>query len=188
MSLDALDFAMTIEPNREPFAWSLALAAAALIGTLASACMMPFVAIGVASAATMSRPRAAVTISGIWGVNQILGFGLLGYPFTSHAIAWGIALGAAALGAMLLAAYLLRGRPIATLRLVAVFAAAFCAYEAGLFLFALFAGGTGTFTPSIVLRILANDGAWFVGVMALHRVLTRTAPSVFGASLPAGAR
>ena len=136
----------------------------------------------------MTRPRAAVTIFGIWAVNQILGFGLLGYPLDAYAISWGVALGGASLAAMLLAARLLSGRSELGPRLLLVFAAAFGAYEALLFGFALVAGGTQTFTASIVQQILANDGLWFAGLMALHLVLTRAAPRVFGTGLAFGAR
>ena len=177
---------MNANPARAAIAWPITLAAAALIGTLASACMMPFVAIAVASAATMRRPQAAITIGGIWAINQILGFGLLGYPLTPYAIAWGIALGGAAVCTMLFAARLANGRRELGVSIVPVFAVAFCAYEAMLFGVALVVGGTGTFTPAIVLQILSNDGLWFAGLMALHLGLTRTAPRVFGAGLSFG--
>ena len=60
--------------------------------------------------------------------------------------------------------------------------AAFAAYEVLLFAFALVAGGTDTFTPAIVLRILANDAAWLAGLAILYRLLTRAAPRLFGAA------
>jgi len=164
-------------------AWPVALAATALVGTLASACMMPFVAIAVASAVSMTWSRAAMTIVGIWAINQILGFSLLGYPPTAFAFAWGGALCAASLGAMLVATFLLAGRRELGIRLALTFVAAFVAYEGGLFGFALAAGGTGTFTSSIILQILANDAIWFAGLIALHIVLTRAAPRVFGVGL-----
>lgn len=166
-----------------PLGWQLAIAAATIAGTLATACMMPFVALAAVTAATMPRRQAAITIAGIWAVNQLLGFTLLGYPTDPTTIAWGGALGIATLGAMMIAAAVL-GRGAATLaRLAVAFASAFVAYEAGLYLFALVAGGTGTFTAGIVSRILLNDAGWCAALVAIHMVLTRVAPRAFGRPL-----
>lgn len=164
-------------------AWPVALVTTAVLGTLASACLMPFVAVGVATAATMSRARAAATIGGIWAINQALGFGLLGYPPTVFAVAWGLALGAAALLAMLVARGILGSHHHLTPRLLTAFAAGFAAFEGGLYGFALVAGGTGTFTVAIIAQILTNDALWFVGLIALHLALTRAAPGLFGTGL-----
>lgn len=164
-------------------AWPIALAAAAVLGTLAIACMMPFVALAVAAALTMPRARAAATITAIWATNQLLGFGLLGYPLTGYALSWGGALLGASLGAMLLAARLFDAPRPLSYALPLVFLAAFAAFEAALFGFALLIGGTETFTPTIVLQLLTNDVLWFAGLLALHGVLTRAAPRVFGPGL-----
>lgn len=165
------------------FAWGAALAAVAVLGTLATACMMPFVALAVATAATMSRSRAIVLLAGVWAINQLLGFALLGYPFTAYAFAWGAALGIATIVAMLVASAVLAQRPSSAAQLVLAFGAAFVAYEGGLFCFALVAGGTQTFSTKIVLQILTNDAMWFVGMIALQLILTRSAPRMFGPSL-----
>lgn len=162
-------------------AWPFALAAAAALGSLAAACMVPFVGLAVVAAATMGRGRAAATVSGVWIVNQLLGFGLMGYPWTADAAEWGLALGVGSLAAVGIAGAVLRGRRnLAVLPLLATFAAAFAGYEALLYGFALVAGGTETFAPAIVLQILVNDGSWFAGLTALHLALTRAAPGLFG--------
>lgn len=166
--------------DSSPVAWPLALAAAATLGTLATACMMPFVAVATIAAATMDRPRALAAIVGVWAINQLLGFGLLGYPMTAYAASWGVALGVAGVASLLVARRVLGGTAPTAVRLGLAFGAAFAAYELLLFAFSLVAGGTGTFTPSIVLSILANDAAWLVGMAALHIVLTRAAPRLFG--------
>lgn len=169
--------------ERGAVAWPLALAAATVFGSLASACMLPFVALGVATAATMPRPRAAATLGAVWGINQLLGFTVMGYPPTVDAFAWGVALGVATLVTMFVASRLLGEQPRTLTRLLVAFAGAFAAYEGGLFGFALIAGGTGTFTPAIVLLILKNDAMWCTGLLALHVVLTRAAPRLFGPTL-----
>jgi len=155
--------------------WPLTLAAATILGTLATACMMPFVGLAVVAAATMRTPTMLVTILGAWGVNQLLGFGLLGYPLEGYAIVWGLALGAASLAAGLLARSLF-ARGVTLPRALAVFAAAFVLDEALLFGFALLVGGTGTFTLAIIGRLFANDALWCGGLALLHVVLTRAAP------------
>jgi hypothetical protein len=163
------------------FAWPAALGLATIAGTLASACMMPLVALAVLATATMPPQRAALTVLSAWAANQALGFLALGYPATSYAAAWGLALGLASLGAGLVARAVLRGqREFAVAPMLAAFGASFVAYEALLFGFALVAGGADTFTPTIVLRIFSNDAAWFAGLGALYIVLTRAAPRWFG--------
>lgn len=175
--LDTLDH----EQTGPGLAWSLALATATVAGSLAAACMMPFVALAVLAAATMTLRRAALTIGAIWATNQALGFTVLGYPATAYAVAWGAALGGAALVAALTARGLLRGRAdLAAGPLLLAFIAAFIAFEGLLFGFALVVGGTETFAPAIVLQILINDALWFAGLSALYLVLTRAAPGLFG--------
>ena len=166
------------------WAWPGALATATIAGSLAAACMIPFVALAVLAAATMPARRAYLTIGAIWATNQTLGFTVLGYPATAYAAVWGAALGVASLSAGLVARTLLRGRDdLAVAPMLLAFGAAFVAYEGLLFAFALVAGGTGTFTPAIVLQILVNDGLWFAGLSALYVALTRAAPRWFG-SMP----
>jgi hypothetical protein len=162
-------------------AWPLTLAAATILGTLATACMMPFVGLAVVAAATMRTPAMLVTILGAWGVNQILGFGLLGYPLEGYALAWGVALGAASVAAGLLAQALFAGS-VTLPRAITVFTAAFVLDEALLCAFALAVGGTGTFTPAIVLRLFANDALWCGVLAGLHVVLTRVAPRWYAAA------
>jgi hypothetical protein len=173
---------MTMRQNRPEttFVWPVALALAAVLGTLATACMMPFVAVATIAAATMDRPRALVSVSGVWAINQLLGFGLLGYPLTTYAVTWGLALGAVSIAAMLVARRVMGGRRLTVAMLGGAFVVSFAAYEGLLLLFSLAAGGTGTFTPAIVLMILANDAVWLVGMAALHATLTRLAPGLFG--------
>lgn len=161
-------------------AWPAALGTATVLGTLAAACMMPFVGLAVVAGTTMSTRRAALTVATIWAFNQLAGFTLLGYPMTGYAFAWGAALGLASMTAMLIARRVTTGTSGAVAYLAGAFLMAFVAYETLLFGFALLAGGVETFAPAIVLQILINDGLWFVGLTALYIVLTRAAPRWFG--------
>lgn len=162
-------------------AWPLALATATIVGSLAAACMMPFVALSVLAVATMPLRRAVLTIGCIWAANQALGFTVLGYPGTLYAVVWGAALGLAALAAGLIARMVLRSRrDLAAVPVLVSFGAAFIAFEGLLFGFALVAGGTETFTPTIVTQILLNDALWLAGLSVLYVALARAAPNWFG--------
>lgn len=166
----------------ETVAWQAVLAASAVLGSLALACMLPFAALATIAAATMTRGRALLTITAAWAVNQAIGFGLLGYPRVADTIGLGGALLVAALGAVLVAKSILGDRrDLVAARLVAAFAAAFVAYEVIQFGFAHVFGGVENFAPAIVLQILTNDAIWLAGLAGARIVLTRSAPAVFGA-------
>lgn len=155
--------------------WAGAIALAAVAGSLATACMMPFVAVAVMAAATLPARQAVATVLVAWATNQVLGFGLMGYPLTGYAIGWGIALGAASLGAWAVAAAALaqvRGEA----RLVLAAIAAFAADELLLYGYAHLAGGLATFTPSIIGELALNEGLWLVALLAARALLHRTAP------------
>lgn len=175
---------ITTMPNEiRRYAWPATLATATILGSLAAACMMPFVALAVITAATMSRSRGLVTIGAIWATNQILGFTIMGYPQTGYAFAWGVALGVASILALLVARGIFFARTgITTIRMVGAFVLAFAIFEGGLFGFALIAGGTETFSASIIGQILTNDAMWFAGLALMYLLLTRAAPNVFGPS------
>ena len=161
--------------------WPLALAAVALIGSLAFACIFPFVAIAVVCAATMRGRDAVATVGALWVVNQAVGFTLMGYPHDASTYAWGIAIGLASIASVVIAMPIVGvGRPLTVVRLVAAFGAAFVAYEGLLFAFALYAGGLETFSADIVGLIARNDAMWFVGLMLLRLALTGVAPRWFG--------
>lgn len=165
----------------EAVAWPLTLAAAALLGTVIIACMMPFVAIATVAAATMSRAQAVTAVIGVWAVNQVLGFGALGYPLTAHALMWGVALCAASIAALFVTRRVIGGAAPSVLRLASAFAAAFIVYEGLLYALSLVeGGGSEMFTPQVVLSILLNDAVWLAVLTAMHAGLLRLAPQVFG--------
>src|SRR5882724_9626307 len=75
-SLDAReDFRMTddfdhTDNSVQSTAWPAALALAVVAGSLATSCLMPFVALAVAAAATMPWRRAMATLAAGWLTNQ----------------------------------------------------------------------------------------------------------------------
>lgn len=155
--------------------WSAAIAVAAVAGSVLTACMMPFVAVAVMAAATLRTRQAVATVAVAWGANQALGFGLMGYPLTSYAIGWGIALGAASLLSLAVAVAILR-RGIWHMRLALAGVAGFAAFEALLYGYAHLAGGLGTFTPAIIGQLALNEGLWLAALLAARALLHRAAP------------
>ena len=160
-------------PLNWPAALWMAFMAAASAGlSLGFACAAPLAAFAAVAALTLSRRNAVLATLGAWLASQAAGYGCLGYPLTADSFAWGAAFGVSALLAM--AAARLSGtfvagrfRPAVP---VAAFAAAFAAYEAGLFSAALaFLGGTEEFTLSITGRVLEINAAVALAMLLLNQ-------------------
>ncbi len=144
------------------------LAATTLSGTVVLACMMPFAAIAAIAALFLPGRHGVVAIGLCWLGNQALGFGLMGFPWNAATFAAGLSL----LGACLVAFAVARaagekGGP------VLAFLAAFGAFEASLFAYALAFGDVAMFAPGIVGLIALNDGLWFAGLWLGWQVLAR---------------
>lgn len=161
--------------------WLATLAAAAVLGSMALACMTPFTALAVVAAFTLPRGAGIVTVLGAWGVNQVIGYGMLGYPTDPATIGRGVTLAVAALAAFAVGrmARSPDGAIVGT-RAIIGFLAAFAAYEAVNFAGALLLGGTENFTAAIVWMIGSNDALWFGGLLALAILLRGFAPARFG--------
>jgi hypothetical protein len=163
-------------------AWALVLAVATVAGSLAASCMMPFVALAVMSAATMTRARAAMTLAAAWAANEAIGFTLLHFPMNAGSFGWGAAALVAALGAMLAASLAVASGRLSLGRLAAASALGFAAYESLMFAWGLAGGGLSTFTPAIVGQIALNEAGWLAALAAGHLFLTWRAPRLFGAA------
>ena len=151
--------------------WVSLLAAASVMFSLGLACATPLAAFAAAAALTSSRRDALVLIISVWFANQLVGFSMLGYPWTASTFAWGVALGAAAVLATL-AGQWTATRSADAARIVSFLTtglAAFAAYEAALFVVAFtWLGGTEDFTVAILGRIFVINAAALVGLLVLH--------------------
>jgi hypothetical protein len=146
--------------------WSALLFAASLGFTFGFACAVPFAAFSAITALTLNRRDALLLTVALWLVNQIIGFTILHYPWDGTTFAWGAVLGVVALLTTGAAFAVISGRP-AVVTAMASFAAAFIAYEGGLYLVsATVMGGTEDFTTAIVVRILEINAAGFAGLLA----------------------
>ena len=76
--------------------WLATLVVATFAFTLVFACAAPFAAFGAAAALTLSRRDALVVTVALWLANQLTGFLVLEYPWTLNSLAWGPAIGIAA--------------------------------------------------------------------------------------------
>ncbi len=165
----------------------LALLVAASVGfSLGFACATPFAAFAAAAALTLKRRDALLLAAAVWLANQVVGFGFLAYPWTAETLAWGVALGAATvLAAMAARATALGLSQLGRLEAaLAAFLAAFAVYEGTLLAVALaLLGGTDAFSPEIVGRIFAINGAAFAGLLVLNR-LARVVGLAAGPDLP----
>jgi hypothetical protein len=109
-----------------------------------------------------------------WLINQFVGYGMLGYPWTLNSVAWGIALGVATLLATVAAGrvYRMRRAIPSVLRFMIAFVAAFLAFEAAIFATALFLGGLQDFTIGIISYVFVINAATFLGLVVLYSLLT----------------
>jgi hypothetical protein len=144
------------------------LAATTLSGTVAIACMMPFAAVATIAALAMERRAGIAAVLACWLGNQVLGFGVLGFPWDGATLTAGLSLLAASLVAFAAVRGLGgRGGPLLAI------CAGFAAFEASLFAYALAFGDTAMFAPRIVGLVALNDALWFAGLWLGWQVLSR---------------
>jgi hypothetical protein len=154
--------------------WLAILIGSSLLFSAGFACAAPFEAIGAAAAITLGR-RDALLASGVtWLINQCVGYGMLGYPWTFTSVASGIALGAATLLATVAAGgtYRMRTAIPSVLRVGFAFIAAFIVFEAGIFAAALLLGGLQDFTIGIISYVFVVNAATFVGLVVVYSLVT----------------
>jgi hypothetical protein len=150
----------------------LAILVVATIGfTLVFACAAPFAAFGAAAALTLSRRDALLTTVAVWLVNQAAGFLIVGYSWTANSVAWGPAIGIAAVLGTLAAQWTVRRLPDAgaAVRALAALILAFAVYEVAIFLVSATAlGGIEMFVPTIVGQVFVTNVAALVGLYGLN--------------------
>ncbi|WP_439569404.1 hypothetical protein [Sphingopyxis sp.] len=154
--------------------WVALLTAASTATTLALACATPFPALAALAAVHMRRREGVALMLLAWLASQFVGFFLLGYPRDGSTLAWGFALGTAAVGSALAgyaAVRALNYRSVAA-RLALAYAAGFTAYKGIIVSWALVLGGLHTATaPDLLAEQFIRNGAILIGLYALYRVL-----------------
>jgi hypothetical protein len=158
-------------------AWWLAFMVVASVAlSLGFACATPLAAFAAMSALSLDRRNAVLFTGVVWLANQVVGYSILGYPLTANSFAWGVAIGLAAIMAVLVARWCSlrfaeRSSVAATL---AVFVVAFAAYELMLFVAAFTAlGGIEAFTADVIGRILEINAIAMTGLVLINRIGAR---------------
>src|SRR5271165_242755 len=86
-----------VEPRLAPLFCLVLLAGSCALASFAFACATPFGAFAVLASGLLRLVPALIVVAGAWLVNQVIGFGALGYPLDLHTLLWGFAIGVAAL-------------------------------------------------------------------------------------------
>lgn len=153
--------------------WPGLLVALGAALTTVFACITPFAAFAAIAATSPSRAQAVGLAVALWLANQAVGYGVLHYPWNAGSVAWGVAIGAAAVLGTLAAEGSLRrltafGAPA---RSLVAFLAAFVTYQLALYAAAVTAlGGTGAFAPRIVGQVLLVNAVALVGLYGLEQL------------------
>lgn len=153
------------------------------------ACVTPFAALATLAAQNMDRRDGVAAIVLAWLANQVVGYGMLGYPWTGNSLAWGAAIGLATVLGLVAARALSSDRPV-RLAVSLPFVAAFAVYEVSLYI-ASFALGAepSAFSFAVVrqiaeVNVVALIGLWAVSQLLLSAGLgaSRTAPHQLASS------
>lgn len=149
-------------------AWLAVFIATSLLFSAVLRCAVPLVAFVAICALRQRRREALLSVAVIWLAVEGLGFTALHFPVEPSAFAWAAAVGGALLAATGAAASVARNtRGIA--RVVGTLLTAFCAYEGLLVAVTLAAGASlQAYTPTILLQVLALNGATFAGLLAVR--------------------
>lgn len=165
---------MTTSERGASTLWIMLLTIASTLATLALACATPFTALAALAATQMRARDGLLLIGATWVASQAVGFCVLDYPRDPKTIAWGLAIGAGAVAAVLAgrwAAARAGGRG-GIVRLAVAYVAATLAYKGVLALASLGLGGIGiALSPTYALQQFVRNGAFLVGLAALYRVL-----------------
>ena len=156
-----------------PLWLGLLIVASAAVTTVYT-CITPFAAFAVITATTLSRRQALSCTVVVWLANQVVGFGVLHYPWTATTLAWGVAIGGAAVVATLAAQWSLRylGSFRSPAPTVAAFVSAISLYQLTLYAVAVsMLGGTGSFAPRIVAQVLLVNAVTLGGLWGLNQLV-----------------
>jgi hypothetical protein len=161
--------------NPTTAAWPATLAGATVLGSLALACIFPFAAFATLAALTMRPRNGLALVAAVWAANQAVGFLLLSFPWDAQAVGHGIAILVATIASFGAARFTAaKMGDNAVLGGVTALVSAFVVYQLLLRGYAQFGGGAENFSTEIVTGVAINDALWFVGLIALRFVLSRT--------------
>ena len=154
--------------------WIVLLTAASTITTLALACATPFPALA-AIAATQMRRRDGIALMVVaWIASQAIGFCVLDYPRDAGTLGWAVALGMAAVVAVVAAREAVARMPARgeLARLIVAYVVAAVAFKLVILAWSFQLGGVAVaLSPAINARQLVRNGAILAGLVILYRSL-----------------
>ncbi len=150
--------------------WIAMLGAASVVFSFAMACATPFAAIAALGALALNRADAYLAAGLAFLINQVIGFGFLGYPLDAMTIAWGAAIGVSALSAVAAARVavgsLRAARPAAAL---GAFAAALLAQQLTIYAASfVLASHPSAFSLPVLIDIASMNALAFVALGVLQ--------------------
>lgn len=162
-----------VEARHAPIFCFALMTVSCAFASFALACATPFAAFAVVAAAMLPLRPALLVATGAWLVNQTIGLGALHYPIDASTIAWGFAIGVAALAATAASVVVFRALPMNRTPLMLAFTlvCAYAAYELVLFAATPFLGGEGAFTVTIVTRLGLLGIVWLIGLVAVCEIV-----------------
>jgi len=151
--------------------WIALIAGLSVIGSYGLACVAPLAAVAALAALTLRRTEGLVLVVVTWLVNQAVGFLLLSYPHTPDTYGWGVAIGVATVLGYYAATYATAYvRSSTLLAIVVAFAAAFVAYQAGLYAYGIVSGYPGdSFSLAVVGEVLGINAVAYAAFLVIHR-------------------
>jgi hypothetical protein len=150
--------------------WIALVAALTVGGSLAFACAAPLAAIAALASLTMRGGEGVALVVTAWLANQLVGFGILGYPLDLSTFGWGGAIGAAAVAGFFAAQLVARPNVPSLFRFGLALVVSCAVYEIVLLTYGVVVGSSlAAFTPEIVARIFLINVIAFAGLLALHR-------------------
>lgn len=151
--------------------WIALIAALTVGGSFVYACAAPFAAIAALAATKMDRASGLSLVIVAWIANQVVGFGLLGYPLDANTFAWGGAIGLAAVAGFVASRAIATAQAPRAVTLAVAFMASFAIYEAALYAASFALGASDeAFSMEVVGYILRINAVSFAGLLVLHRI------------------
>jgi hypothetical protein len=150
--------------------WIALVAALTVGGSHAFACAAPLAAIAALASLTMRRVEGVALVVTAWLANQVVGFGILGYPLDLSTFGWGGAIGAAAVVGFFAAQWAVRLNVPSLFRLGLALVVSYAVYEIVLLTYGVAVGSSlAAFTPEIIAYIFVINLISFAGLLVLHR-------------------
>ncbi len=158
-------------PQQGRLLWIVLIVGSGICSTTVLACVTPFAALATLAALKLGRRDAAAVVGLVWLVNQAVGYGFLGYPWTWDSVAWGVVIGVSS-GLAALAAKGLSTTQKAPLAVSLPFMGAFVVFQLSLYYAGhVLPGSEGAFSAAVIGHVfLINVAALFGLTVAYHSV------------------